>query len=107
MNLTGSIKEIKQTQTFGEKGFRKREVVLTTNETYPQHILIEFIQDKCDVLNNYNVGEQINVGINLRGREWINPEGESKYFNSIQGWRIESINDIPVQADEVDPDLGF
>ena len=69
--------------------FRKRELVVTTEEQYPQHILIEFTQEKCDLLNTFQLGEQVRVGINLRGREWVNPQGETRYFNSIQGWRID------------------
>jgi hypothetical protein len=53
--------------------------------------MVEFTQDKCDLLNNYNVGEDVKVSINLRGREWVSPQGETKYFNSIQGWRIEKL----------------
>ena len=64
-------------------------MVVTTDEQYPQMIMVEFIQDKCDLLNNFNVGDDVKISINLRGREWVNPEGEAKYFNSIQGWRIE------------------
>lgn len=90
MEITGNIKLINETQTFGESGFRKREMVVTTDEQYPQMLMIEFVQDKCDLLNNYQVGQGVKVSINLRGREWINPEGEAKYFNSIQGWRIEA-----------------
>ena len=82
---------IGETKTFGNNGFRKREVVITTEEQYPQHILVEFVQDKCDLLNKHNVGETVKVSINLRGREWTNPQGEVKYFNSVQGWRIESL----------------
>lgn len=52
--------------------------------------MIEFVQDKCDLLNNFSIGQDVTVSINLRGREWINPQGEAKYFNSIQGWRIEA-----------------
>ncbi|WP_242084501.1 DUF3127 domain-containing protein [Aestuariivivens sediminis] len=91
MEVQGRIKMIGETQTFGTNGFRKREIVLTTEEQYPQHILIEFIQDKTDLLNDYQVGQQVKININLRGREWINPQGETKYFNSIQGWRIEAL----------------
>lgn len=80
---------IDETKSFGANGFRKREMVVTTDEQYPQHIMIEFTQDKCDLLNSYQVGEPVKVSINLRGREWVNPQGETKYFNSIQGWRIE------------------
>ena len=91
MEVQGKIKLIGETQTFGSNGFRKREVVVTTEEQYPQHIMIEFVQDKCDLLNTYQVGQQVKVSINLRGREWTNPQGEVKYFNSIQGWRIEAL----------------
>ena len=91
MEIQGTIKKIDETKTFGNNGFRKREVVITTEEQYPQHILVEFVQDKTDLLNSYSVGQQVKISINIRGREWTNPQGEVKYFNSIQGWRIESI----------------
>ena len=91
MEVIGKIKLINETQTFGSNGFRKRELVVTTDEQYPQMIMIEFIQDKCDILNSYVVGQDVKVSINLRGREWINPQGEAKYFNSVQGWRIENL----------------
>ena len=89
MEVAGKIKKIEETKTFGTNGFRKREMVVTTDEQYPQMIMIEFIQDKCDLLNSFQVGDDVKVSINLRGREWVNPQGEAKYFNSIQGWRIE------------------
>ena len=124
MELSGKIKWIDETKTYGSNGFRKREVVVTTEEQYPQHILVEFIQDKCDLLNSYQVGQNVKIGINLRGREWVNPQGETKYFNSVQGWRIEVLegaapSDMPPMptpsafepaegdAKEVDDDLPF
>lgn len=91
MEVQGKIKMIGETKTFGNNGFRKREVVVTTEEQYPQHLLIEFVQDKCDLLNSFGVGQPVKIGVNLRGREWVNPQGETKYFNSIQGWRIENL----------------
>ena len=97
MEVTGKIKLINEAQTFGASGFRKRELVITTSEQYPQMIMVEFVQDKCDLLNNYQVGQDVKISINLRGREWINPEGVAKYFNSIQGWRIEGLQPEAVQ----------
>lgn len=91
MEVQGKVKMVGETQTFGSNGFRKREVVVTTEEQYPQHIMVEFVQDKCDLLNGYSVGQPVKISINLRGREWVNPQGETKYFNSIQGWRIENL----------------
>lgn len=97
MEVQGRIKMIDETKTYGNNGFRKREMVVTTEEQYPQHILVEFVQDKCDLLNNYQAGQEVKISINLRGREWTNPQGETKYFNSIQGWRIEAVS--PEQPD--------
>jgi hypothetical protein len=88
MEVTGKIKMIDQTKEVGSAGFKKRDVVVTTDEQYPQHILVQFVQDKCDLLNNFQVGEAVKIDINLRGREWTNPQGETVYFNTIQGWRI-------------------
>jgi hypothetical protein len=93
MNISGKIKLIGETKEYGSNGFRKRELVVTTQEQYPQNILVEFIQDKCEILNSYQVGEIVKIDINIRGREWTNKDNEIKYFNSIQGWRIEKIEE--------------
>ena len=93
MELLGKIKLIGDIKTYGDNGFRKRELVLTTEEQYPQHILIEFIQNNCELLDNYSIGQTVRIGINIRGREWESQDQGIKYFNSIQGWRIESLDD--------------
>ena len=91
MEVQGSIKVIGEVQEISAT-FKKRELVVSTDEQYPQTLSIEFIQDKTDLLNKFEVGQNVKVGINLRGREWENPQTkEIKYFNSIQGWRIELI----------------
>ena len=73
-------------------------------------ILIEFIQDKCDLLDDLSSRlQEVKVSINLRGREWINPQGEAKYFNSIQGWSIYLLNNEPQQNEEpinLEPEEG-
>jgi hypothetical protein len=109
MEVAGKIKWVDETKTYGTNGFRKREVVVTTEEQYPQHILVEFIQDKCDLLNAFQVGQSVKIGINLRGREWVNPQGETKYFNSVQGWRIEAIdeNAAPSEMPPMPPASAF
>lgn len=97
MELTGTIKKIGLTQTFAT-GFLKREVVLLTDEQYPQPINVEFTQDKVDLLNAHKVSDKVKIHINIRGREWTSPQGEVKYFNSIVGWRIESLANEPTEA---------
>ena len=90
MEVVGKVKVINPEQQVSAS-FKKRELVVSTDEQYPQHILVEFVQDKCDLLNTYSVGESVKVSINIRGREWVSPQGETKYFNAIQGWRIERL----------------
>ena len=115
MQVQGKIKIIGEVQTFGND-FTKRELVVTTDDQYPQLISIDFLKDKCDLLNSYKVGQSVDVSINLGGREWINPQGEAKYFNSVTGWKIESVaQDIsslrptsaPNLSQEVEEDLPF
>ena len=101
MEISGFIKMIGQPQQVSS-AYRKREIVVTTEEQYPQHILIEFSQDKCDLLNRLQIGQKVKVSINLRGREWTNPQGETRYFNSIQGWRIDG-----EQPQQQNPTSGY
>lgn len=97
MEIQGRVKVIGATQTFGANGFQKREMVIVTEEQYPQPIMIEFTQGNCSLLDSLREGQLVKVSINLRGREWTNPQGEVKYFNSIQGWRIELIQTTTLQ----------
>jgi hypothetical protein len=89
MDITGILKLKTEAQQVSDK-FRKREFVLTDNSSqYPQHISFQLTQDKCSLLDQYNVGDEIKVHFNLRGREWTSPKGEIKYFNTLEAWRIE------------------
>ena len=91
MEIQGRIKQIFPSQMIGQNGFEKRDLVIVTEEQYPQTIIIQFTQQRCDLLNNLQVGQNVKVYINIRGREWTNQQGEIKYFNTIEGWKIEMI----------------
>ena len=89
--LTGQVKVVKDTVQISEK-FAKREFVVSdTSSMYPQDILFQSVQDKCSMLDGYNEGDQVEVSFNLRGREWTSPQGEVKYFNTLDAWRIEKL----------------
>jgi len=89
MDITGILKVKTDAQQVSEK-FKKREFVLSDNSSqYPQHISFQLTQDKCGLLDQYNVGDELKVHFNLRGREWTSPKGEIKYFNTLEAWRIE------------------
>lgn len=125
MEIKGTIKVIKDIQQVSAN-FQKREFVIETNEQYVQTICLELQGSNVDIIDAYAVGESVIVSIGLRGREWINPQGEAKYFNTIVAWRIQKENSQIVNnattttspmeypqanqtnsfVDEIDHDLG-
>jgi hypothetical protein len=96
--MKGVVKMIRQTQQVSDK-FSKREFVVTdvSEEKYPQDIMFELTQDKTTLLDNVMEGQEVEVSFNLRGRKWNSPEGETKYFNTLNAFKIESIG-VPVSA---------
>jgi hypothetical protein len=82
-DLTGKVKLIQAAQTFGS-GFTKREMVVTVEDgKYPQDINIEFVQDKAGLLDNLQIGQEVTVTFDIRGREY-----NGRYYNNLQGWKI-------------------
>lgn len=117
--LTGTVKVVNDTVQVSEK-FSKREFVISENSSmYPQDIIFQCAQDKCAMLDQIAEGQQVEVSFNLRGREWTSPQGEVKYFNTLDAWRIEvtlstmssNAGDPPNRkeplGDMVDDDLPF
>ncbi len=100
--LTGTIKSISDTNVVSEK-FSKREFVVTDNSgKYPQDILFQLTQDKCQLLDGMMTGSEVEVSFNLRGREWTSPQGEVKYFNTLEAWRID-VGSAPAPMSIQDP----
>ena len=90
MEIIGTIKKINPAIQI-TPAFTKSEMVITTDETYPQTIMVEFVQSRANLVDTYQVGAYVKVSINLRGREWLDPKtGETRYFTSVSGWRIEA-----------------
>lgn len=103
--LTGTLKVIKDTVQVTEK-FSKREFVVSENSSmYPQDIIFQAAQDKCSMLDGFNENDQVEVSFNLRGREWTSPQGEVKYFNTLDAWRIEKVGQGMPQGGPSDMNL--
>ena len=105
MQLKGKIKLVGETEQVSDK-FKKRELVITTNDnpTYPQHISVQCTNDKCVMLDNLSVGTEVSLEINLRGREWTSPNGQVKYFNTIEVWKLNVVGESSKAPDD---DLPF
>ncbi len=90
MEATGRLHAIYETKQVSER-FTKREFVLelVDNPKYPQTVLFQLTGDRVSQLDGLNVGDQVRLEFNLRGREWRSPQGETKYFNSLEVWKLE------------------
>jgi len=106
--LKGRLKEVKDTRQVSDK-FAVREFVLTDESSqYPQHIQFQATQDRCSLLDGYQVGGEVTVNFNVRGREWTSPQGEVKYFNSLDAWRIEAADSAPAPtASDIPPAVSM
>ena len=123
-DLTGKVKLIQDAQTFSS-GFTKREMVVTVEDgKYPQEINLEFLQDKVSLLDSIQVGQEVTVSFDIRGREY-----NGRYFNNLVGWKIQagegaapapeaapvaagekppvSDKDVPADFDEYEDDIPF
>lgn len=96
--LTGVVKIINPTVQVTEK-FAKREFVITdASSMYPQDILFQMTKDKLDILDAFGEGQTVEVSFNVKGRMWTSPQGEVKYFNTLEAWKIETQGSTAPQA---------
>ena len=120
-DLTGKVKLVQDAQTF-DSGFTKREMVVTVEDgKYPQEINVEFLQDKVSLLDSIQVGEEVTITFDIRGREY-----NGRYFNNLVGWKIQtsgataapaptataekppvSDKDVPADFDEYEDEIPF
>ncbi|MFM2375231.1 MAG: hypothetical protein RLZZ165_328, partial [Bacteroidota bacterium] len=92
MVIEGKLHAKFETQQISDT-FKKRDFVVeyVDNPLYPQYVTFQMVQDRVSLIDNFAVGEKIEVTFNLRGREWTNPQGEKKYFNTLEAWRIQKL----------------
>lgn len=90
--IEGKVHYIEETRTYGQKGFRKRLVVIEQNTgRFTNYIPVEFVQDSCDDADQLNVGDDVSVDYRLNGRKWQrDAQSEVKYFLSAEatGFRV-------------------
>jgi len=99
----GVIHSIGQTTEYGQNGFTKREFVIKLtgegeNPDYPNYVALELIKDKCAIMDDYNVGDEVIAHFNLSGRLWTAPGKPERCFTSLQAWRVERAGNAAPQG---------
>lgn len=88
-NLKGTIKVIGEVQQVSDS-FKKRDLVIVDESgKYAQTILLQMVQDRCELLDSFKVGEIVDVAFFINGKEWTNPKtGEVRFFNTLDAFKI-------------------
>ena len=106
MEIQGRILKLGATQAVSAT-FQKREVVIITEEQYPQYIPFDFVQGNCAQLDAFQENQMVRISFTVRGREWTNPQGETKYIVTLQGFRIEPAEAYTPQGYAAYPPQGY
>ncbi|WP_188505450.1 DUF3127 domain-containing protein [Parapedobacter pyrenivorans] len=99
MEIRGKVHEIGDVQQVTDT-FKKRDLVVqyAENPQFVEYIKFEATQDRTAIFDNLNVGDEVEVSFNLRGRPWTNRDGLTSYFNSLVAWRVSKVTGSPVGA---------
>lgn len=104
--INGKLKKLEETKQVTDT-FKKREFVIADDSgPYPQYISFQLVQDNCGLIDGMKEGDELKVSFDIRGREWTAPDGQMKYFNSLNAWRLEKIGvseSPPPMPEEVPP----
>lgn len=91
--ITGRLINIGAIESVGANGFQKRQIVIETTGQYPQQVAFELTKDKCSIADSYKVGQQVEIGFDLRGREY-----NGKYYTNLNAWKVNPINQEETSA---------
>lgn len=85
--------------------FKKREFVVETTENnsgreFVEQIKFQILQDRCEILDNYNIGQDVKVTFTIKGRRW-EKDGKVNYFNNLDAWKIEPLDSVPQMNEDI------
>lgn len=102
LSVEGKLKRIHDEQVISDR-FKKREFVIETEEQYPQVLMFQLAQDKTNLIDQFSLGDKVEVFFNLRGREWQkDPAAEIRVFNTLDAWRIQKVEAMQAADDNTD-----
>ena len=89
VTISGKVKFVDEVREFGNNGFRKHQIVIETGDgRWDNPIPVEFTKDNIELSKNLQVGDQVKIESRINGREWQGKDGTTKWFTSINGYKI-------------------
>ena len=99
VTISGKIKFVDEVREFGANGFKKHQVVVETGDgRWDNPIPVEFTKDNIELSKKLKVGDQVQIQSRINGREWQGKDGLTKWFTSINGYKI-SVENSDSQED--------
>ena len=91
--VRGVVHLVEETKTYGQKGFRKRLLVLEQdNGRFTNYVPVEFVQDSCDSADDLNIGDEVEITYRLNGRKWQkDANSEVKFFLNAEALSFDVI----------------
>ncbi|MCL3780638.1 DUF3127 domain-containing protein [Prolixibacteraceae bacterium JC049] len=120
LQISGQIIQILPVQSGVSKAgkeWQKQEFVIETEEQFPKSVCFTLFNDKINILQGYNQGDQVDVGFNLESREF-----NGRWYHNINAWKIDRVQneaaagmmppefapeDVPPPAEDSVNDLPF
>lgn len=91
LEIQGKLVDVFDTLQITDK-FKKREFVVETEERgYLQYVKFQLNQDKCSLIDDYKIGEELKVAFNLSGKPYTRKTGEKDYITNIVAWKIDKV----------------
>ena len=109
LEITGKLFVKYEPQEFGEKKFKTREFVLELVEDingnpYTNYAKMQLVQNKCEIIDRFNIGDTVKVSFNIRGRSYVDKkDGSTKYISNLDAWRVESATGAPASGGNQQP----
>lgn len=104
--VSGVVSVIGETQEFGSKGFRVRQIVIEQQQgDWVNYIPLEFTYEACDEADRLRQGDDITVEYELKGRKWQkDDQSDPKYFVSVRAISFEGGSQAVDTEEESQPE---
>ena len=88
--LVAKYDTVQRTETFKTREFAVEKTDEIGGRTITNYAKFQCVQDKTNIIDRVNVGDEIKVHFNIKGSKW-EKDGKVNYITNLDAWRIEQI----------------